>query len=171
MTQAIMKESYVSDNNQIKVILETSIDAGYPNECTQYAPYGLYSIPLNNAIVNVEQQSLTNVVVTGYNFTIQDNNYNEKSSGTIAMCSPSWYNINSINGCLIQQANTSNKEPQMMGNSTNQVLVDIINFLLTLLTINPQLTKPDLNTLNNDLTNLNHNSNLATSSYKPKSQW
>jgi hypothetical protein len=130
--QAIMKSATRNtEDGRVKVTLSTSTNAGYANTCEQYNDYGHYSVPLPTGIVNIEQQTLSNVVVTGYNNTITDEHFTLQP-GESANYSTGWYQIRANDGVYIQKANTTSKENEMMGNSTNHILRDILNRLIAL---------------------------------------
>ncbi len=173
-----------------QVTLTTSTNAGYPNNCADYGSYGFISVPLPVQIVNTEIQALSEVIITGYQNTIKDTNF-ALSPGESAMYGTNWYLINSINGIYIQPVNTTTQEYLPAGNSTNDVLQDILNRLIALEswadnhihlagtliapsgggnvtgdTGIPTTTSPSGNNINSDLTYISDGKNLISSNYK-----
>jgi hypothetical protein len=72
-------------------------------------------------------------VVTGYNNTITDEHFTLQP-GESANYSTGWYQIRANDGVYIQKANTTSKENEMMGNSTNHILLDMANLLVNIIT-------------------------------------
>jgi len=208
MTQAIMSTAFQNNigNNadgRVKVNLTTSTSAGYTNlQCEQYNDWGHYSVPINGQIVNVEKQSMTNVIVTGYNNQIIDPNFittagsstNYSASINNNIVTYYWYQIRDANGVWIQKGHTNNKENEMMGQTTNHILLDMANLLIQIITylqnnetifnthIHTGGTAPNGNTgtstitftpppsdtnVQNDIPRLNNNENLAGNNYSP----
>ncbi len=117
----------------VRVNLSTSTNTGYPNNCSQYNPYGFISVPLPVQTVNTEVQALSEVIVTGYENTITDTNFTV-SQGESAIYGTNWYFVNSVNGIYMQPVNTTIKEYAMAGNTTNTILSDMINLLVAIIT-------------------------------------
>jgi len=190
----------INPDGSISVSLYTSTNLGYLNQCSQYQSWGIYSIPTANQIANIEQQADTNVVVTGYNNRITDTNFTATTQGSTSLYSLSWYlcdDAGSGKGIYAQPVNTANQENFMMGQSTNKVLLDIMNLLVEVITYlgtvetifnahvhsgvmtgsgtsavstTPWGTPPDPTTVNNDNTYITANKNLAiTGTYTPHS--
>lgn len=206
MTQAIMQNANYTYNTQtgygtIVVNLITSTNAGYVNQCIQYNDYGHISVPLPKQIINIERQADSQVIVTGYENSVTDQNLSINPGESINF-STNWYHARANAGIYMQPANTANKENSVMGQSTNKVIADILNRLIALETwannhmhnpgsfqvilpgtlnaggptpvmvtgvsANPASTSPDGNNINDDLTYINGNKNLAiTGVYTP----
>lgn len=195
MQTAIMKEANVNDDGRVQITLSTSNNAGYNNVCEQYAPYGIFSIPNADVRVNIETQSYANVVVTGYNNTITDVNFSEKTAGTVVTYSNNWYNITTNTGIYYQPRNSGNKENAIAGQTTNKVLIDIMQIIIDIVTYlqshqheagayqangtpvtgtsgSPASAPPSTSTITKDKTNVTSNANLIiTGSYKPYNNW
>lgn len=195
MQTAIMKEVSVNDEGRVQVTLSTSNNAGYNNVCEQYAPYGIFSIPNADVRVNIETQSYANVVVTGYNNTITDINFIEKNAGIVAIYSNNWYNIIANTGVYYQPRNSGNKENAIAGQTTNKVLIDIMQIIIDIVTYlqshqheagsyqvngspatgisgSPVSAPPSISTITKDKTNITSNANLIiTNTYKPYNNW
>lgn len=195
MQLGIMKNAIVDDDGRIKITLITSNNAGYVNKCEQYAPYGIFSIPKANVRVNIETQSLSNVVVTGYNNQITDTNFTEKTEGTIVNYSDNWYNITTSSGIYYQPTNTSYKENAIAGQTTNKVLIDMMQIIIDVISYlanhthnagsynapngpvtgtsgAPVSAPPSDSKIQADKTNITNNKNLIiTNTYTPYNNW
>lgn len=133
-----------SDDGRVKVSLTTSTNLGYTNLLAeQYNDYGHYSVPLPGQLVNMEQEAWSNVYVTGYNNTIVDANFiatpgSSTNWGATAdedgIVTYHWYQTRDSTGVYIQEAHTVNREPEMMGQSTNNILIDMVNLLVEIIT-------------------------------------
>jgi len=184
MLAKMTSASFSSSNRRVSVNLETSTSVGYTNNCQQYSPYGIMSVPLPGQLVLISQQSAAQVVVSGYNNQVNDENFSILP-GETTIYAPSWYIRNAIAGCAIQQANSANVEHQMMGESTNSVIADILEYLVGLQgyiashvhsgcggDINsgaPTTSPPATGSLSTDQTYIAANQNLAiTGTYQPK---
>ena len=190
--QAIMESASFADGS-VTVDLSTSTMSGYVNNCQQYNDYGHISVPNETQLVNIDNQSPSNVVVTGYANRITDTNFNIVA-GESANYSNSWYHIRANNGVFIQQANTTNKENVMMGNSTNHILLDMANLLVSIITYlqtietvfnshthsgvqsgssstgttsAPFITPPSDSDVNGDISKVTNGTNLAGNNYSP----
>lgn len=169
----------------IKVILNNSTINGYANTVDQYNPYGIMSIPLPDALVNLDRQSSAQVQSTGYKCTVKDASFTI-NAGEIGLYSINWYNMTANAGIYMQPRNTVNKENAVMGQSTNLVLVDMMNLLIDIInylgthvhtgvttgsgdTGTPLTPPPDDSTVISDKTYISGNKNLAiTGTYTPK---
>lgn len=189
---AIMENaSYSSSTGTVLVNLKTSTINGYPNNVSQYTTYGVMSVPLPNQRVNVDQQSRAQVQITGYENTIADSSFSI-NAGETAIYSTTWYNVTSNSGIYMQQANNSHQENAMMGQSTNEVLKDIMSLVVDLTNIifdvvsgfnehihavaGPNTAVPTvpwipptaaLAKVQNDVTYIGNNENLAKTGFTP----
>lgn len=169
---------YDPTTGEIIIQLATSIVNGYQNTVTQYTTSGILSIPdLGSQIPNLDMQAQTQVQITGYSNSIIDSNYS-LTVGEVTVYSPNWYSSVRIAGIEIQEAQTSNIENMMMGQSTNSVLIDILQMIIDITTyLNshthtgvqtgggtsgiPSTTAPDDNNISSDLSYIQDNANLA----------
>ncbi len=117
----------------IKVTLANSTSIGYGNNMDQYAPAGVMSVPSTMDLVNQDPQSRAQVHVTGYKNVILDENFSI-NPGEISLYSTNWYNQTANGGIFMQPRNTAFKENAVMGQSTNKVLVDIMDLLIGVIT-------------------------------------
>lgn len=131
MLAKMISASYDTSYGRVLVKLDTSTQAGYPNQCEQYQSYGYISVPLPHQLVEASQQSLAEVHVTGYNNQISDTKFS-LNPGESSNYGQNWYNTNATTGLYIQEAKTTHAENHMMGQSTNEVLLDILNYLVAL---------------------------------------
>jgi hypothetical protein len=200
---AIMENAYLdTEDGRVKVNLSTSISAGYYNNCEQYNDWGHYSVPLPIQPVNIDNQSTINVVVTGYANQITDPNFTCNAGESVNFSAVfhgnnvvyKWYQKRTANGVFIQQANTPNIENEMMGNTTNHILLDMANLLVSIITYlqgiettfnththsgvttgtdtsappNGSFSNPPNSTnVQNDIPRLTNNTNLAGNNYTP----
>lgn len=177
--------AYDVTTGTIKVKLPTSTVLGYPNNVNQYSPYGIMSVPLPDVLVNQDRQSSAQVQIIGYQCIVKDI-YFSINPGEVSVYSSNWYSFTANSGIYMQPRNTINKENAMMGQSTNLVLVDMMNLLIAIINYldthvhtgvtpgggdsGPPLTPPPDDTdVVNDNTYISGNKNLAiTSTYVPK---
>lgn len=182
---------YISDSTSAYygstiVNFNTTNTNGYINTCRLYSNYGFLSVPLNNQLVLTNTECMSNVQAIGVNSTIQDENFN-LSGGEAVNYSTKWYNKYTNNGISIQVAQTPNEENAVMGQSTNQVLTDIMTLLLAVVnwsmnhthggvitgtstTTSPIQPTPDKTEVESDTTYISGNHNLAiTDVYEPHS--
>jgi hypothetical protein len=129
---AEMSSASFGTNGRVLVELKTSTINAYTNLVEQYSPYGIMSVPLPTQLVNIEQQSPTQVMMTGFNNAITDSEFSI-NAGEIATYSQSWYNFTANAGIYMQPVGLSNKENAMMGQSTNGVITDILNLLVEII--------------------------------------
>ena len=191
-----MRSAFVDTNGRVQVYLTTSTNSGYNNQCEQYNDYGHFSVPLPNQIVNIEQQAQTNVVVTGFNNAITNSNFTAKNPGESTNYSTNWYHVRANSGVYVQPATGSyqtSKEHTTTGQTTNSVLLDIMNLMVELIAYLathehtvagistgtdsvisevPTVIFPPSTLMTKDITNVEANANLAiTDIYKPYANW
>ena len=118
-------------SGRVQVILATSTQPGYPNSCEQFGPYGWMAVPLPGQMVEISPQSMAQVQATGYNNQVTDPNFS-LLPGESSSYNASWYGLHALSGEYLQEAGTTNAENLMMGQSTNAVLTDILNYLVDL---------------------------------------
>lgn len=177
---------YDTETGTIKVNLSTSNCVGYPNQLGQFNAPNIIARPKTGQLVNIDQQNSAQLMVTGYENSIIDENYSLNPNET-TIYSSSWYLNAFNNGIKVQQAQTANAENFMMGQSTNAVLVDILQYIIDLVTWlsththsgvqsgsdtsgAPATIPPSDTTISNDNTYIGGNKNLAiTGTYEPKS--
>lgn len=132
MLGRIISAAYDNTIGRVFVKLASSTNTGLQNNCEQYQDWGHISVPTDEQLVNVEEDALSQVKVTGYNNQIYDNNF-ILNPGESCNYSSNWYHIRATNGIYMQPVNTSNKENAMMGQSTNKVLSDIMSLLIDII--------------------------------------
>jgi hypothetical protein len=170
---------------QIIVILNNcDINAQF-NQVIQFDTPNVLSMPVTGQLVNIDKEANTQFQVTGYVNSIQDVNYTI-GTGEYTAYSSNWYSSVRTAGVEIQEANTANIENVMMGQSTNEVLLDIMQLLIDFITwasihdhsgvqtgsgvSGPPVTSPPSDsTVVSDQTYINGNENLAiTGVYTPR---
>lgn len=178
---------YNSDTGNIVVEMPNTTINGYSNSVGQYQTANTLSVPLPGNLVSLNVQCPTQMQVIGYQNSIIDNNYSIVP-GEFTSYSTSWYASTRNSGIEIQEANTAHKENQVMGQSTNAVLLDIMNLLVEVVTylgthvhtgvmtggsntgtVFGSPTIPDDSEVISDQTYIGDNKNLAiTGVYTPK---
>lgn len=183
MLAKMTSASFDTSTGRVSVSLDTSTSVGYPNNCQQFGDYGHIAVPLPGQLVEVTQQALAQVQVTGYNNQVKDTNFS-LNPGESASYNANWYTIHSLNGEYIQEAQTAHVENVMMGQSTNAVLKDILDYLVGLESYigshvhsgcggtndsgGPTTSPPDVSAISADVTYIGDNKNLAiTGTYTP----
>lgn len=195
--KGIIDNASLDSGGYVVADLTTSTIPGYNNiSCSICFDPGHYAIPLSNTLLKYDLISDSDLAIHGFYNYIADANLSISSGDTVnysatednsGSISYSWYQVVSNNGVYIQEANTSNKENQMMGQSTNKVLLDIMELLeeiVTFLSTHTHsgvttgvgisgisvLSPPSTTTITKDNTYISSNENLAiTNVYKPYS--
>ncbi len=131
MLANITSASYNATTGQINVLMPNTTINGYHNTVLQYQTANTLSVPIAGMLVDLDVQAPTQMQITGYNNAIVDTNYTI-TSGEFTSYSTNWYASTRISGVEIQQAHTANKENMMMGQSSNQVISDILALLINI---------------------------------------
>ena len=113
------------------ITLASSLSLGQTMTVEQYCTAGDISLPAQGQYVQLEQDGLTSVRIVGYLNTLVDKNF-VIVSGEWSKCNANWYLQGRLSGLQIQQALTDNIEHLMAGESTNAVLLDLINNVIAL---------------------------------------
>ena len=132
MLANISNAAYNPTTGTIQITLPNSTINGYLNQVQQYQSPNTLSVPIPGMLVDLDVQAPTQMQVTGYNNSIIDTNYTI-AQGEFTSYSRSWYGSTRNSGVEIQEAQTPNKENMMMGQSTNSVLLDIMNLLVNII--------------------------------------
>ncbi len=188
MQTNISSAQYVSDSNDpdfgtIRITLDNAVSMGFINNVALYQDPNVLSVPNDVNPAELHVQSAAQMRMGGVRPSIQDTNF-EISPGEWTSYTNNWYVNNRHSGVEIQQAQSSNKENMMMGQSTNEVLLDIVQALIALYdwaeththtggtisgnTGTPIEPIPDDSAIVNDETYIQDNKNLAiTGTYEP----
>jgi hypothetical protein len=126
----VRTKSFVYDANTgyMTAVLDTSLMNGYPNTVDVYSTPQIMAFPENDvnlAILDNQSQAQTQLLAI-YN-KIKDTHYIIEK-GEITLFSTNWYNSVRKSGVELQPVNNANKENAMMGQSTNKVLADILDY-------------------------------------------
>lgn len=191
MLARIQQAEYDPTTGEVVIQLATSTVTGYQNVVTQYTVPNVISVPKINQVPNLDPQALTQVQITGYSNSLIDENYSI-NNGEFTAFSDNWYSSTKGSGVEIQEAQTTNIENLMMGQSTNSVLSDILQMLINIIDYlnshtheagdltapNGSVTgttgevvdaAPDDTDITQDLSYIQDNQNLAiTGTYQPK---
>lgn len=183
--------TYDTSTGKIIIQLATSLQNGYTNTVDLYQSPQTLSMPLPKQLVDLDVQAATQMMAIGFNNIIKDTNYTIQA-GEFTSYSTNWYNSTRNNGVEIQEANTAHIEHIPMGESTNHVIYDILQYIIELAayimththdagTYNiaavpvvgvsdvPVQPIPPLTNINKDVPYINANKNLAKTGYAPYS--
>lgn len=185
MLGVVQSSKYNTTSGGADITLSVSTSAGQIFTVHQYGDYGDISLPMVGQVCEVVAQSSTNtqVDVLGYYNYVKDPNLVVPAMGEKLQTGLSFYLQNYKSGLWIQKALSTARENLMMGQSTNAVLVDIINVLVAMCAYSTNhihtngnggantgkaTTNVPSSNLPNDLTYIQANNNLATTGYIPK---
>lgn len=105
---------------------------GYKNNVLIYQDANTFSVPAAGTLVNLENENPAYNAATGFSNRITDTNYSIQAGEWTAF-SPNWYQSVRVAGVEIQEANTTNTENMVMGQSTNSVLSDMLELLIDII--------------------------------------
>jgi hypothetical protein len=130
---ALLNSAYFDEKTGFTIAkLSTSNTLGYPNSVQILNNYGIISIPTKNKLCIISQHGQTDSKVFGILNSINDKNFSIKEGETIVF-SEHWYNKTGNDGVYLQVAKSEYKaEAQMMGESTNKVISDLLQYILDL---------------------------------------
>jgi hypothetical protein len=181
----ISQATYNADTGQTEAIMPNSTMPGYQNLVNHYQTAQTMSIPNPGLPAHLAVIGPTEMWIAGYLNHITDANYTLQA-GEHTAYSANWYQSVRISGVEIQEAQTANIENQVMGQSTNSVLSDIMSLLIQVITyLNVHVhtgvqagsdvsgivsvLAPDDTQVVSDKTYIDGNKNLAiTGTYEPR---
>lgn len=135
MQAKLISAEFDLPTQRVKVNLSTSTSSGLTStKCEQYQTYGIMSVPMPGQLVEVKQDGLANTYVTGYNNQLYPkDDYFSINPGEISLYSLKWYISASNDSVNIKPRHLGYvSEPMMMGKSTNALLTDLINYIISL---------------------------------------
>lgn len=135
MQAKLISAAFDNSIQRVKVNLSTSTSTGLTNtRCEQYQTYGIMSVPVPGQLVEINQDGLANSYVTGYNNQLYPKDeYFSIQPGEITLYSLNWYVSSSNDSVNIKPRHSGHvSEPMMMGKSTNSLLTDLINYIISL---------------------------------------